>query len=201
MCVLNPSVRARNGFCRQPGGCIIPAESQMGKSLGTGYRDLADLAADPDLLDAPIRPLVHALNQTGWAHTIFSCAGHPEEPDSIKTGRRQAHIDLIVNDLPLWQTYIRSIPRPPNLRLTEASLGPLPTWLVDHQGFGGSAGGSGDGQSPAGPHEVGQNQLGVQGSAASPGRQSLSWHYRRLVFEPAPYDMAPERCRQILDTA
>ena len=192
MTVLVPSIRAQLGFCQKPGGCIIPPERQMGKSIGAGYQEPSTLEADPDLLDPQIRPLVHALNQTTWARTIFSCAGHPEEPNSVNQGRRQAHIDLLVADLPRWQSYVRSIPRPPNIRITEGPLGPIPAWLADG-GFGGYA--------PAGPGEARQNQLGVQGSAASPGRRSLSWHYRRLVIEPNPYAMPPDRCRATLDAA
>ena len=150
----------------------------MGKSIGTGYRSWAQLEADPDLVDAPIRPLVEALNATDWARTVFSCAGHPEEPDSVKRGRRQAHIDLLVNDLPQWQRFIRSIPGVPAVKVTEGSLGALPPWL----------------------REV--KWLGVHGSAASPGgSRAAPWMYRRIVFEPAPYDLPSPQCRQLLDTA
>ena len=134
----------------------------MGKSIGTGYRVWSALEADPELLDAPIRPLVEALNRTGWARTIFSCAGHPEEPDSIKKGRRQAHIDLLVNDLPTWQKFVAQVKHTARgVRVTEGSLGAVPTWLDTKD----------------------------------------AWHYRRLVFEPSPYDMPPHTCRQTLDSA
>ena len=133
----------------------------MGKSTGSGYRTWPELAADPELLDEPIRPLIGALNATGWALTVFSCAGHPDEPDSTPKGRRQAHVDLVVNDLGHWQSFVKSIPRTPGIRVTEGALGPLPPWLLGHRG----------------------------------------WHYRRLVFEPAPYDQPAAQCRSALDSA
>lgn len=84
-----------------------------------------------EALDPPIAPLVRALNQTTWACTIFSCAGHPEEPDSVKTGRRQAHIDLVISDDPRWRTFVAAVKRATHgVRVAEGSLGPLPTWLT-----------------------------------------------------------------------
>ena len=183
----------------------------MGKAIGGRYQEPSTLEADPDLLDPQIRPLVLALNQTGWARTIFSCAGHPEEPDSITKGRRQAHIDLLVNDLPRWRTLVQTLKRATKgIRVTEGPLGPVPGWLAAERGFGGSP--------PLGPRS-GQDSLGVQGNnehsrsestgvrgrlgqgAASLGRRSLIWHYRRLVIEPKPYAMPSDQCRATLDAA
>src|SRR5688572_27250434 len=162
----------------------------MGKSVCTGFQVWSALEADPDLLDPPIRPLVTALNQTTWARTIFSCAGHPEEPDSIQTGRRQAHIDLLISDLPRWHHFVATLKRSTKrVRITEAPLGPIPPWLASHLPPPAVAGAA-----PAGPAKP-AIQLGVQGNnrapaqrerralggggqgAASPGRQSLTWHY------------------------
>ena len=143
-------------------------------------------------LDPPIRPLVEALNRTTWARTVFSCAGHPEEPDSIKKGRRQAHVDLLVNNLPCWQRYVTSVRESASgVRVTEGSLGPPPTWLgpqlPSDPGLGGAA--------PDG----GQTRLGGLGERSVP--QRYEQYYRRLVIEPKPYDMASDLCRQTLDAA
>src|SRR5688500_6252086 len=101
------------------------------RSIGTGFQVWTRLDADPDVLDPPIRPLVQALNQTTWARTIFSCAGHPEEPDSIKKGRRQAHVDLLISDRHTWNALITTIKRTvQGVRITEAPLGPIPHWLT-----------------------------------------------------------------------
>ena len=64
-----------------------------------------------DALDPPIRPLVAAINANGWARTVFSCAGHPEEPDAVTTGRRQAHVDVIVRDARAWKAWTRAVRR------------------------------------------------------------------------------------------
>jgi len=102
----------------------------MGKSLGTGYRAWLDIVANADLIDAPIRPLVESLNRATWAHTIFSCAGHPEEPDSIQTGRRQAHVDLLISDEPRWYAFIAAVKRTARgVRVTDGDLGDPPAWL------------------------------------------------------------------------
>ena len=124
------------------------------------------LAEEPQtILEAPIRPLVEALNRTGWARTVFSCAGHPEEPDSVARGRRQAHVDLLVGDAARWRRFsarARALGHR-RLRVTEGSLGAVPEWLAPH---------------------------------APP-----NWEYRRLVFEPVPYDMPPAPCRDVLDAS
>jgi hypothetical protein len=72
-------------------------------------------------VDPPILPLVNALNATGWARTVFSCAGHPEEPSSVATGRRQAHVDLVVSDPSLWQAVVSAMRRakPRGVRIVE----------------------------------------------------------------------------------
>src|SRR6266542_374163 len=78
-----------------------------GKQVGQGF--LPWDALTPEDLDPEICPLVEALNRTTWARTIFSCAAHPEEPDSIQQGRRQAHLDLLINNLPRWHTYVQLV--------------------------------------------------------------------------------------------
>ena len=102
-------------------------------------------------LDPPVRPLVAALNALPWAHTVFSCAGHPEEPDAGERGRRQAHVDVLVADAARWRAFVRRVrrtapgrperprgrrPRGPRpgapgvgLRVVDGSLGPPPPWL------------------------------------------------------------------------
>ena len=99
------------------------------------------------MLDPPVRPLVAALNALPWAHTVFSCAGHPEEPDAGARGRRQAHVDVLVADAARWRAFVRRVRRtapaasaaaqqaPPGgpapgapgvgLRVVDGSLGPL----------------------------------------------------------------------------
>ena len=62
-------------------------------------------------LDPPVRPLVAALNALPWAHTVFSCAGHPEEPDAGARGRRQAHVDVLVADAARWRAFVRRVRR------------------------------------------------------------------------------------------
>lgn len=52
----------------------------------TLYWDATTSAHPPDsdpqspAIDPEIRPLVDAINATGWMETIQSCAGHPEKP-------------------------------------------------------------------------------------------------------------------------
>ncbi|CAA9294413.1 MAG: hypothetical protein AVDCRST_MAG77-5041 [uncultured Chloroflexi bacterium] len=122
-------------------------------------------------LDPPIRPLVEALNATGWALTVFSCGGHPDEPDSVLRGRRQAHVDVVVSDLGRWRRAIAAMKRQlrRDVRLTEGDLGQAPPWLQAHL--------------PA-------HQLG-----------GARWSYRRLVFEPRPYDAPADAVRATLDAA
>jgi hypothetical protein len=150
-------------------------------SIGQPFQPWESL--DDALIDAPIRPLVHALNTTGWARTVFSCAGHPEEPLSVAEGRRQAHVDVVTSDPRRWRDFAqrcrRDVPaaverlsRKDNvvrIRVAEGDLGPIPAWLKPALA----------GLSPA----------------------ITRWHYRRLVFEPVPYDAPPDACRQALDTA
>lgn len=151
------------------------------------------------LLDAPVRPLVDALNRTSWVRTVFSCAGHPEESESVSRGRRQAHLDVLVADPARWRDFLRRVKRdapaavgrlglpgrgagalgmlaggPARLRCAEGSLGPLPDWL-----------------------------RAALASSATPGMSPAerAWHYRRLVLEPVPYTLAPDVCRRVLDTA
>src|SRR5438045_2201155 len=74
-------------------------------SIGTPFQPWE--ALDDAALDAPIRPLVRALNATGWVRTVFSCGGHPEEADSVARGRRQAHVDVVTCDLHRWRIYVQ----------------------------------------------------------------------------------------------
>lgn len=141
------------------------------------------------VLDPPVRPLVAALNRTSWARTVFSCGGHPDEPDSVARGRRQAHVDVAVSDMVRWQRFVaeckRRLPRAVSIRVdprhdrydrhdrpvlvrlrcAEDSLGPVPEWLRPHL--------------PPSPQ----------------------WEYRRIVFEPAPYNVESDACRAALDVA
>ncbi len=172
-----------------------------GDGQAQGFVPWDDVVAP--LLDAPIRPLVAALNGTSWVRTVFSCAGHPEEPDSVSRGRRQAHLDVLVADPARWQDFFRCVQRdapaavgrldlpgrgegairmlaggPARLRCAEGSLGPLPDWL----------------------------RAALASSAASSAVVGMSpdgraWHYRRLVLEPVPYTLAPDVCRRALDAA
>lgn len=150
-------------------------------SIGQPFQPWASL--DDILIDAPIRPLVHALNATGWVRTVFSCAGHPEEPHSVAEGRRQAHVDVVTSDPRRWRDFAqrcrRDVPAAVErlspkdsavrIRVAEGDLGPIPAWLKPALA----------GLSPA----------------------TTRWHYRRLVFEPVPYDAPPDLCRQALDAA
>jgi hypothetical protein len=148
-------------------------------AIGTPFLDWAAL---PDgALDAPIRPLVRALNDTGWVRTVFSCSGHPEESDSVARGRRQAHVDVATRDLRRWLqfysrcesaalTAVRDLAAAgARLRVAEDTLGPLPPWLAT--------------------------------ALPSPPPPASLWHYRRLVFEPIPYDLDPNACRLLLDAS
>jgi hypothetical protein len=152
-------------------------------------------SAGDALLDPPIRPLVAALNATGWAHTVFSCAGHPDEPDSVQRGRRQAHVDALVSDLRRWRSCVRRcrpaaidavralrLPRV-RLRVAEGPLGRLPGWLRDQ---------TRDLPSPSPP---------APWRRLLDGADETGWYYRRLVFEPVPYSLDAAACRHVLDAA
>jgi hypothetical protein len=102
----------------------------LGKQPGKSFVPWTDLDS---ALDPPIFPLVTALNATRWARTVFSCGGHPEEVDSVKAGRRQAHVDLVVSDLGRWNSFVSAVKRakPKAVRAVEGNLGPVPAWLAD----------------------------------------------------------------------
>jgi hypothetical protein len=181
-----------------------------------------------DQIDPPIRPFVVALNQTGWARTVFSCAGHPDEPDSTARGRRQAHVDVVTCDLGRWLAFTRAVGQRlrtlgpldavdaadgagmpaeraaarVRVRGVEGPLGDLPGWLRASL------------PAPAGPASTPPGSGGPEqarrwlGQLVARGRELLSsapgtggWHYRRLVFEPVPYDAPPAACRHALDQA
>jgi hypothetical protein len=102
-------------------------------------------------LDPPVRALVAALNRTGWARTVFSCGGHPEEVDSVERERRQAHVDVVVSDLARWRRFVERVREQVRIavgrlgtidgiagagepvagvRCIEGALGPIPPWLA-----------------------------------------------------------------------
>jgi hypothetical protein len=152
-----------------------------------------------EVLDPPVRPLVAALNRTGWVLTVFSCGGHPEEPDAHQWGRRQAHLDVLVReaDRDRWQRFVdrcqQSAPAAVScmragagLRCVEGSLGDVPPWLsaMLEQDV---------------PDEFPRS--GVTTGVDRTLRSRVRWQYRRLVFEPVPYGIPPERCRRVLDRA
>jgi hypothetical protein len=155
------------------------AEAVPAGAVGTPFRRWETLP--DDALDAPIRPLVRALNATGWVRTVFSCGGHPEEHDSVARGRRQAHVDVATSDYRRWLQFTsrsesaalaaaaRVAAGGARLRVAEDTLGPIPSWLAP-----------------------------ILPSPTPPGAR---WHYRRLVFEPIPYDLDPTTCRLLLDAA
>jgi hypothetical protein len=171
-----------------------------------------------EALDPPIRPLVGALNRTGWVHTVFSCAGHPEEPDAGPRGRRQAHVDVLVADPARWRAYVgrvrgaapaavRALGLPSGgsgaggraggavtVRVAEGSLGAPPGWLR-----AALRGEDVSGRDRRGPPLW--QQLLPDALTAAPSPDGRRWRYRRLVLEPVPYDLAPDRCRDILDAA
>ena len=166
-------------------------------------------------LDPPVRPLVAALNALPWAHTVFSCAGHPEEPDAGARGRRQAHVDVLVADAARWRAFVRRVRRtaPPaaraacacrrplgapapgvGLRVVDGSPGPPPPWLRaalrgEHVR---------DGPRRGAP---GWQQLLPDFLTAAPDAGGAARRYRRLVLEPVPYHLEPARCRVVLDAA
>jgi hypothetical protein len=172
-------------------------------------------------LDPPIRPLVGALNRAGWVHTVFSCAGHPEEPDSGPRGRRQAHVDVLVADPARWRAYVGRVRGAAaaavralgvssgaggaggaggraggevTVRVAEGSLGAPPEWLR-----AAVRGEDVSGRDRRGPPLW--QQLLPDALTAAPGPDGRRWRYRRLVLEPVPYDLAPDRCRGVLDAA
>ncbi len=199
-----------------------PPERLPGPSLGQSFVPWS--ALDEVVLDAPVRPLVVALNRTGWARTVFSCGGHPEEPDSVMQGRRQAHVDVVVADLNAWRRFVehcrheapaavrRLAPAGVRLRVAEGSLGPLPAWLRAALAAEGGA----ERLLPE-PHPPGQAhaRAGPVPLPAAPARSwwarvacllrwrssRREWRFRRLVFEPVPYDAEPVACRRALDAA
>ncbi|HEV2121613.1 MAG TPA: hypothetical protein VGW38_02420, partial [Chloroflexota bacterium] len=73
------------------------------------------------------------------------------------------------------------------VQCTEASLGDVPPWLA---GF---------------VPQVGADNTAAEARSWVSRRLSLrrqpAWLYRRLVFEPVPYDAAPGNSRQVLDAA
>ena len=165
-------------------------------------------------LDPPIRPLVAAINATDWARTVFSCAGHPEEPDAVATGRRQAHVDVIVRDARAWKVWTRAVRREapaavaramatngsrrdtPHLRVAEGGLGPLPEWLADALNTDPRDAAPTPGPITAALAVV-ATRLRLPWVPGSP----TPWRYRRLVLEPVPYALDAEACRALLDTA
>lgn len=186
----------------EPGAARVDAAGEA-TPVGRGFVpwDALDGA-----LDAPVRPLVAALNRISWARTVYSCGGHPEEPDSVSRERRQAHVDVVVRDPARWRTFTaacrqevqthRESDRPSAVavRCVEASLGPVPSWLRLHLApvAGDPAGVDGAGQrAPAWWRRVLDRRADGAGG----------WQYRRLVFEPVPYDAAPAAVRAALDGA
>jgi len=147
--------------------------------IGAGFTPPTVDEAWLDGIDPPIRALVAALNRTGWARTVFSCSGHPEEPDSVVRGRCQAHLDLLIQDQSRWKHFINTVRSACSRHVEQGKpvKGELEVKVVE---------------GPLGqvPDSLNQ-QLG----------DARSWSYRRLVFEPVPYDAPPERCRMSLDAA
>jgi hypothetical protein len=211
-----------------------PPKHHPGTSLSQPFVPWS--ALDEAVLDAPVRPLVAALNRTGWARTVFSCGGHPEEPDSVAQGRRQAHVDVVVADLGAWHRFVercrheapaavqRQAPAGVRLRVAEGSLGPLPAWL--RAALAAEAGAE---RPPPEPYPPGQMhaehaprlpvaapwwwdraalllarrlaRLLRRHSSSRDGPPERRWRFRRLVFEPVPYDAEPAACRRALDAA
>jgi hypothetical protein len=161
-------------------------------------------------LDPPIRPLVAALNRTGWIRTVFSCGGHPEEPEAAARGRRQAHVDALVADPARWRAFLRRVRAaapaavrdlgpppgapPGGLRVAEGTLGAPPRWL--RAALLGEDAGALDRTAPSW-----WTQLLPDALTAAPDAQGRRWRYRRLVLEPVPYDLPAAVCRRVLDAA
>ena len=160
-------------------------------------------------LDPPVRPLVAALNAPPWAHTVFSCAGHPEEPDAGARGRRQAHVDVLVADAlaglrapgapdgpggqrgPQQAPPGGPAPGAPGVGL-RGRRWPPPPWLRA------ACAGSTSGMAVPGGRRVAAAPAGLPDRRAGRGAR---WRYRRLVLEPVPYHLEPARCRVVLDAA
>ena len=177
-------------------------------------RPEASAPVPADALDPPIRPLVAAINATGWARTVFSCAGHPEEPDAIATGRRQAHVDVIVRDARAWKAWTRTVRREapaavaramatngsrrdtPRLRVAEGGLGPLPKWLADAVGTDPR-----DATPAPGPITAALAAVATRLRLPWVPGAPTPWRYRRLVLEPVPYALEAATCRALLTTA
>lgn len=110
--------------------------------IGAGFQPVASgddaaLASALAVVDPPIRDLVAALSRSGWVTTVFSCAGHPEEPHSIRRGRRQAHLDVLVRDGERWRRFGGALRRAVrragcSARVVEGGLGAPPFWLEPH---------------------------------------------------------------------
>jgi hypothetical protein len=197
----------------------VTGEGRNGGGMpGGGFVPWDVLPVEDGALDVTIRPLVATLNRTGWARTVFSCAGHPEEPDAIARGRRQAHLDLLVADVRRWQTVVRRLRRrvppavdalggPAGLRLVEGSLGPPPSWLrvaLRQEPVSPPPPGGATSSAPAGrarPAVPWWQLLLPDALTAAAGSDGRRWRYRRLVLEPVPYDLAPDVCRRALDAA
>ena len=174
-------------------------------------------------LDPPVRPLVAALNALPWAHTVFSCAGHPEEPDAGERGRRQAHVDVLVADAGRWRAFVRRVRRAAPaaaerwLRdwFAPGDRGPAPLWRSRR---GRAAGGGRLARPPAalaagGPARggrLGWPAPGGAGVAAAPAGRP----HRRAGRAGAPLALPPARpgagarttwrpalCRAVLDAA
>jgi hypothetical protein len=167
---------------------------------------------------------VAALNRTNRVRTVFSCGGHPEEPESVQRGRRQAHVDVLVSDLKWWRTLTRRCGRDAQaavrrlgltgrsrIRWAEGSLGPPPDWLlaaIESETSAREGAATTETRTQAGPGSAIRRLLALFDVT---GRRSaeehllharpVQWHYRRLVLEPVPYALPPDVCRQVLDTA
>jgi hypothetical protein len=169
-------------------------------------------------LDPQIRPLVGALNRTGWVRTVFSCAGHPDEPEAAARGRRQAHVDVLIADPARWRALLRRVRTaapaavrasgspeagaagpaapagPPGLRVVDGTLGAPPRWL--RAALRGEDASDLDRRAPPW-----WTQLLPDALTAAPGPDGRRWRYRRLVLEPVPYDLPAAACRRVLDAA
>ena len=185
---------------------VIRTTAQMSSTCGRGFAPWDELAADPGaVLDAPVRPLVEALNATGCARTVFSCGGHPEEPDSIARGRRQAHVDVAVCDPGRWWDFVRTckdhMPARIYLRdqtsrhvsptCVEGSLGSIPDWLLSELPA-----------SPPVPKTWARSrwQELYRWMRGEPDPAKPGWHYRRVMFR-VMFDPPPEAVRAGLDAA
>ena len=202
---------ARNGAAR----CVAMGTGTPAVRGGfVGWAGVAGAVPVPDdAIDPPIRPLVGALNATGWARTVFSCAGHPEEADAIATGRRQAHVDVVVRDGRAWKAWTRAVrreapravaatmaeraePALARLRVAEGGIGPLPEWLAEALDPG-----SGAPVSTVGPFTAALAAVATRLRLPWVPGAPTPWRYRRLVLEPVPYALEAGACRALLDVA